>query len=120
MHFFLLFQFIGLLIIIGGFVAYAKHKEIPVFFFIWHKKRNFVILETLMFAIIVLICIKPITNNIKCFYNGNSLNKETKYDWINGQCQIEFGTGKNGKPTYVPYERIRGNSTTDSPEDSAE
>ena len=85
-----------------------------------HKKRNFVILETLMFAIIVLICIKPITNNIKCFYNGNSLNKETKYDWINGQCQIEFGTGKNGKPTYVPYERIRGNSTTDSPEDSAE
>ncbi|MGL4674275.1 MAG: hypothetical protein ACRCXK_05390 [Wohlfahrtiimonas sp.] len=119
MYFFLLFQFIGLIIVLGGFAAYAKYKEIPIFFFIWHKKRRFLVFETLMFAVIILICIKPIYNNVRCSYNGHSLNKDTKYDWINGQCQIEFGVGKNGKPTYVPYERIRGNSTNNS-EDAEE
>lgn len=118
MYFFLLFQFIGLVIIVGSFIAYAKHKEIPIFFFIWHKKKSFFACVVLMFAIITLICIKPIYNNVKCSYNGHSLNKSTKYDWINGQCQIEFGVGKNGKPTYVPYERIRGNSTNDAADDA--
>lgn len=117
LHFFLLFQSIGLILVVAGFVAYAKYKEIPAFFFIWHKKKIFLLIETLIFAIIILICIKPLSANIRCAYNGFSLNKSTKYDWFNSQCQIEFGIGKNGKPTYVPYERIRGNSTNNAKDD---
>lgn len=114
LYFFLLFQFIGLLLILGGFIAYAKHREIPVFFFIWHKKRRFFALEILMFAIITLLCIKPLYNNFKCFYAGHSLKQLTKYDWFIGQCQVSFATDKNGKPTYVPYGSMRG--TSNSPE----
>ncbi len=112
MYFFLLFQVIGLLIIIGSFIAYAKHKEIPIFFFIWHKKRNFFLLEVLMFAVITLLCIKPLYNNFKCAYAGHSLKQLTKYDWFIGQCQVSFSTDKNGNPTYVPYERMRGTSNS--------
>lgn len=121
LYFFILFQFIGLLVVLGGFFAYSRHQEISFFFGLWHKKRVFFIVETLMFALILLVLIKPVTANFKCFYNGNSLNRASKYDWFNGQCQIESGIGKNGKPTYVPFERIRGTSSDDpSPIDENE
>ncbi|MDC7251564.1 hypothetical protein [Wohlfahrtiimonas chitiniclastica] len=120
MIFFLSFQFTGLAVVLAGFILYAKRKEIPVFFFIWHKKRIFFALEALVFALIILVCIKPLTNNIRCAYNGHSMNKVTKYDWINGQCLVEYGTGKNNKPTYVPYERIRGTSGEGSEDGATE
>lgn len=102
MYWFLLFQLIGLAVLITIISVFARFKKIELFPLIGRNFKRVLLMWAVIIVGISIACWKPLYHTIDCKIRSMSMKADTKYSWWLSECQIRTKDG-----VYVPISRSR-------------
>lgn len=107
MIWFALFQFMGFAAVFGLWYLYGKyfHKSVGE---AWHDVildnfKKFFVSFCIMFMALTLVMAKPLYHTSQCSIKGVSMNANTKYSWVMGECLMQTKDG-----SWIPLKITRG------------
>lgn len=108
MIWFILMQFICFAIVIGlwyTFYKFLHKKEYEETFmeFLFGRIKKVLITLLVGFCALTIFLYQPLYNTAKCSIHGTSMNANTKYSWVMGECLMET---KN--KSWIPVKISRG------------
>lgn len=107
MIWFVLFQLLGFAAVVGLWFLYGKyfHKSHGDSWYdvILDNVKKFFVSFFIMFAFLCVLMAKPLYYTGKCSVHGTSMNANTKYSWVMGECLMET---KN--KSWIPVKITRG------------
>lgn len=97
----LLFTILALFLVFGLWysvylITYRKeNKELRDSFldFLSEKIRLLLISILVGIMLVSILCFKPLYNTVRCSISGTSMNTETSYSWVLGECLYKSKTG---------------------------
>lgn len=104
MIWFILFQLLGVAVVMGMWFLYSKSKKIYSFVdVVMDNIKKVLISLAVMFLVLTLVMVKPLWYTAKCSIHGTSMSANTKYSWVMGDCLMET---KN--KSWIPVKISRG------------
>lgn len=78
--------FLGLILLCFKF---RKDKLEDLWEFVYSKGKIIGSIYLLLFLAVTFALFTPLKNTVKCSIHGNSMNTETKYSWVMGDCLMK-------------------------------
>lgn len=96
MVWFLLIQIFAVLFYVGAvtlWFKFRKDKLEDIMDFVVERWKVLLAGYVVVFLIVTLSLFSPLLKTTKCSIHGSSMNTETKYSWVMGECLMKTRTG---------------------------